>query len=94
MKTMKYIFSVMVVVVAFATFSCTKLPDNINPKAATDVPVNTLFSNGEVALVNIINSMSVNNNTTRLLVQYWQETTYFTEARYDFSGRNIPDNYS
>lgn len=94
MKTMKYIFSVMVVVVAFATFSCTKLPDNINPKAATEVPVNTLFSNGEVALVNLINSMSVNNNTTRLLVQYWQETTYFTEARYDFSGRNIPDNYS
>lgn len=93
MKTMKYILSVMVLVIAFATTSCEKL-DNINPKAPTEVPVNTLFSNAEVALVNQINSMSVNNNTTRLLVQYWQETTYFSEARYDFSGRNIPDNFS
>lgn len=83
----------MVLVIAFATTSCEKL-DNINPKAPTEVPVNTLFSNAEVALVNQINSMSVNYNTTRLLVQYWQETTYFTEARYNFSGRNIPDNYS
>jgi hypothetical protein len=93
MKTIKYILSVMVLVIAFATTSCEKL-DNINPKAATEVPVGTLFSNAEVSLVNQINSMSVNNNTTRLLVQYWQETTYFSEARYDFSGRNIPDNYS
>lgn len=93
MKTIKYIFSVLVLVIAFATSSCEKL-DNINPKAATEVPVGTLFSNAQVALVNQINSTSVNNNTTRLLVQYHQETTYFTEARYDFSGRNIPDAYS
>jgi hypothetical protein len=93
MKTFKYIFSVLVLVIAFAITSCEKL-DNINPKAATEVPVGTLFSNAEVALVNQVNSMSVNLNTTRLLVQYWQETTYFTEARYDFSGRNIPDNFS
>jgi hypothetical protein len=93
MKTMKYILSVMVLVIAFATTSCEKL-DNINPKAPTEVPVNTLFSNAEVALVNQINNMSVNYNTTRLLVQYWQETTYFAESRYDFSSRNIPDNYS
>jgi len=93
MKTIKYILSVMVLVIAIATTSCNKL-DNVNPKAATEVPVGTIFSNAEVALVNQINSMSVNNNTTRLLVQYWQETTYFTEARYDFSGRNIPDSYA
>lgn len=83
----------MVLVIAFATTSCEKL-DNINPKAATEVPVGTLFSNAEVELVNQINSTSVNNNTTRLLVQYHQETTYFSEARYDFSSRNIPDNFS
>lgn len=93
MKTIKYIFSVMVLVMAFAFSSCEKL-DNINPKAATEVPVNTLFSNAEVALVNQVNNMSVNYNTTRLLVQYWQETTYFNEARYNFSDRSIPDNYS
>jgi hypothetical protein len=93
MKTIKYIFSVLVLVIAFASTSCEKL-DNINPKAATEVPVNTLFSNAQVALVNQVNNMSVNYNTTRLLVQYWQETTYFSEARYDFSSRNIPDNYS
>lgn len=91
MKTIKYIL--MVLVIAITVTSCEK-PDNINPKAATSVPVGTLFSNAEVSLVNQINSMSVNYNTTRLLVQYWQETTYFSEARYDFSSRNIPDNYS
>ena len=93
MKTIKYILSVMVLVIAFATTSCEKL-DNINPKAATEVPVGTLFSNAEVALVNQVNNMSVNYNTTRLLVQYWQEATYFTEARYNFADRKIPDNYA
>lgn len=93
MKTIKYIFSVLVLVIAFAFTSCEKI-DNINPKAAAEVPANTLFSNAQVALVNQVNNMSVNYNTTRLLVQYWQETTYFSEARYDFSSRNIPDNYS
>lgn len=93
MKTFKYIFSVLVLVIAFAITSCEKL-DNINPKAATVVPAEVLFSNAQVALVNQVNSMSVNFNTTRLLVQYWQETTYFSEARYDFSSRNIPDNFS
>lgn len=94
MKTIKYIFSVMVLVVTVFAFSSCEKPDNINPKAATEVPAEVLFSSAEVALVNQVNNMSVNYNTTRLLVQYWQETTYFNEARYNFSDRNIPDNYS
>ena len=70
-----------------------KLPDNINPKQPTEVPVETLFTNASVALFNQIDNNSVNLNTTRLYVQYWQQTTYFDESRYLMIDRQIPDNY-
>ena len=91
MKTFKYILALLVFMIGVA--SCDK-PNNIDPKNATEVPVSTLFTNAEVALVNQVDNMSVNFNISRLLVQYWQETTYFTEARYNFQDRKIPDAYA
>lgn len=91
MKTLKYILCAMVLVLGIA--SCEQ-PDNINPKAATEVPIGTLFTNATVNLVNTVNSMSVNTNINRLIMQYWQECTYFTESRYNFQDRKIPDNYA
>ncbi len=75
-------------------FTSCELDDNINPKAASKVPASTLFTNALIELVQQIDDSSVNSNITRLLVQYWQETTYFTESRYNFQDRRIPDNYS
>lgn len=90
MKIIKYIIVTLALII---TVTQCKLPDNINPKAATEVPVETLFTNAEVALFNQVDNNSVNLNTTRLYVQYWQQTTYFDESRYLMIDRNIPDNY-
>jgi len=89
MKILKYISIVMVLIVAVT--QC-KLPDNVDPKNPTEVPIETLFSNAELALLNHVDRANVNNNTYRLYVQYWQETTYFDESRYLFQDRQIPDN--
>jgi len=79
------IFSIMV-------FSC-DLDDNIDPKSAGEVPVGTLLTTAEYAFVDQYNNMSVNYNISRLLAQYWMETTYTDESRYDFANRSIPDTY-
>jgi len=90
MKIIKYITVTLALILSVT--QC-KLPDNVNPKAATEVPVETLFTNGLVALINQVDNNSVNLNTTRLYVQYWQQTTYFDESRYLMIDRQIPDNY-
>lgn len=82
----------MVLLISMFVSSC-ELDDNVDPKAATEVPASTLFTNALISLVNQVDDSSVNNNITRLLAQYWQETTYFTESRYNFQDRSIPDNY-
>lgn len=91
MKIIKYLSIVMVLIIGVT--QC-KLPDNIDPKNPTEVPIETLFTNAEIALLNQVDDVSVNTNTTRLIVQYWQQTTYFDESRYLFQDRQIPDNYS
>lgn len=90
MKIIKYVTVTLILILSVT--QC-KLPDNVNPKAATEVPVETLFTNGLVALINQVDNNSVNLNTTRLYVQYWQQTTYFDESRYLMIDRQIPDNY-
>ena len=91
MKIIKYISIVMVLIIGVT--QC-KLPDNIDPKNPTEVPIETLFTNAEVALINQVDDVNINRNTTRLMVQYWQQTTYFDESRYLFQDRQIPDNYT
>ena len=90
MKIIKYLAVILALIVGIT--QC-KLPDNVNPKRATEVPVETLFTNAQVALLNQIDLISVNLNPIRLYVQYWQQTTYFDESRYLMADRSIPDNY-
>lgn len=90
MKIIKYITVTLALILSVT--QC-KLPDNVNPKRATEVPVETLFTNAQVALFDQVDNNSVNLNTTRLYVQYWQQTTYFDESRYLMIDRQIPDNY-
>ena len=71
-----------------------ELPDNVDPKRPSSVPAETLFSNGQLELANQVNSSDVNLNINRLLVQHWQQTTYFTEARYNFQDRGISDGFA
>jgi hypothetical protein len=80
------IFSTMGIV------SC-ELEDNVDPKHASEVPVETLFTTAEIAFVDQYNSMNVNRNITRLLAQYWSDVTYTDGSRYDFQDRGIPDTF-
>jgi hypothetical protein len=80
-------------VLIFGISAC-ELPDNVDPKNPSEVPPETLFTNGLVYLFNQVDDVNVNRNTMRLIVQYWQQTTYFDESRYLFLDRNIPDNYA
>ncbi|MDX2305928.1 MAG: SusD/RagB family nutrient-binding outer membrane lipoprotein [Microscillaceae bacterium] len=75
-------------------FACDDLTDiNVNPKAATKVEAVTLFSNAQKNLVDQMTTPSVNTGIFRLLSQYWTETTYTDESRYDLNTRNIPRNF-
>lgn len=93
MKSLKYISIALMLIFTVAITSC-DLPDNLNPKQATEVPVGTIFTNAQIAFANIVNSSDQNVNVSRLFSQYWQQTTYFNEARYNLQDRSIPDNYS
>jgi hypothetical protein len=88
----KILNSIFLIILVLVT-SC-ELPNNIDPKHAEEVSPNTLFTNALVSLVDQIGSISVNSNISRLLVQYQSEVTYVTESRYNFSDRQIPDEYS
>ena len=90
MKIIKY---TTVIIALILTVTQCKLPDNVDPKAPTHVPVETIFTNAQLALINQVDNNSVNLNTSRLYIQYWQQTTYFDESRYLMIDRQIPDNY-
>jgi hypothetical protein len=88
----KVIYSLFLVITMLVT-SC-ELPNNIDPKNAEDVAPEAIFTNALIAMVDQMGSVNVNWNISRLLAQYESEVTYVTESRYNFSDRQIPDNYS
>ena len=88
---MKRIY-IAVLLLAVLVTAC-ELPDNKDPKAATQVPIGTLVTNSMASLAYHIDDISVNNNINRMLAQYTTEVTYVDEARYNFGDRQIPDNY-
>lgn len=88
----KILYSLFLILAIFVT-SC-ELPDNIDPKNAKVVSPDALFTQVEIGLVNQITSMNVNRNISRMLAQYQSEVTYTTESRYNFSDRQIPDEFS
>lgn len=74
--------------------ACKKLEDlNKNIKDPSAVSGESLFTNAQKNLVDQIVSTNVNYNVTRLLVQYWTETTYTDESNYDLVTRQIPDQH-
>ncbi|MEJ8802108.1 SusD/RagB family nutrient-binding outer membrane lipoprotein [Pontibacter sp. H249] len=91
---MKKLLAIFIVVVS--VFACTDDFEemNVDPKTASgNVPANTLFSNAQKNLTDIVTSSNQNLNIFRLLAQYWTQTTYTDESRYDLSTRNIPQNF-
>ena len=66
---------------------------NVNPKVATSVQGEMLFSNGEKAFADIMTTPNVNSGIFELIAQYWAETTYPQESQYDLGNRDIPLNW-
>jgi hypothetical protein len=90
---MKNKFILFIVVIVAAITSCKKLEDlNVNEKAATNVPSETLFTNATRGLTDQIATSSNNFNVLRLFAQYWSGCTYVDETRYDIVSRPIPNN--
>lgn len=88
MKNIKLLFLVVIVFLSSCTKDLTSL--NKDPKNPAIVPSYTLFTNAERSLARTITSSNVNLNIFRLIVQYWQETTYTAESRYNLNSRSIP----
>lgn len=85
----------LILTIAVLTVSCEKnLSDlNENKKDPVDVDGESMFMATQKRLADQILTPNVNLNNLRLWVQYWQETTYTDESRYDQTTRTIPDNH-
>ena len=83
----------MIISIVLITAGCRKnITDlNIDPKNPSTAPSYAFFTNGQRTLVNTLTSSNVNLNIFRLIVQYWQETTYTDESNYDLGTRSIND---
>ena len=88
---MKNIY-LLILVLGLLVSSC-ELPDNVNPKAATDVPAETLMANAVRNSLAMIDNMGQNSNVSRMMTQYIGMTQYTDPSRYVFSVRQIPDGY-
>jgi hypothetical protein len=66
---------------------------NDDPKAASEVTADPLFSNALVELGTLKSSVNYNNNMFMFMSQYWSATSYPSESQYDLTGRSIPSNY-
>src|SRR4029078_6765260 len=90
---MKKIF-VLITGLVLVTAGCRKnITDlNIDPKNPATAPSYAFFTNAQRTLMNTVTSSNVNLNIFRLIVQYWQETTYTDESNYDLATRTINDN--
>ncbi|WP_152269367.1 SusD/RagB family nutrient-binding outer membrane lipoprotein [Agriterribacter humi] len=92
---MKKIFFSCVAMTILLLTSCKKnITDlNQNPKRPSEVPSATLFSNAAINLADVMASTNVNTNNFRLFVQYWTETIYRDETRYNLNQRSISDRW-
>ena len=89
---MKKLLTSLLVLIIATIMSCKKLTDlNEDTKSATTAPGGTLFSNAMKNLVDQETSTSVNFNVFRAFAQYWTETQYTDESKYDVFTRKIPD---
>ena len=88
---MKNIY-LLILVLGVLVSSC-ELPDNKNPKAATEVPAETILTNAMRNGLALIDNMGQNTNVSRMLCQYIGMTQYTDPSRYGFSDRTIQDSY-
>lgn len=64
---------------------------NTDPNTYYTTTPAALLTYAQKQLGDYVTTPNVNVNNFRLTMQYWQETTYLDESRYDFSTRNVSD---
>lgn len=86
---------ILFVITLFSIYSCVNDNDDYrkDKKQAYEVPGAYLFSNAEKELTDLLVTSSYNYNVFRFLGQYWTETTYIDEVRFDLTKRAITQNY-
>jgi hypothetical protein len=92
---MKKLIYVLFFGASLFTVSCKKdITDlNVNPNRPVVVGSETLFSNASLNLSDLMAHTNVNYNNFRLFVQYWTETIYRDETRYNLNQRSITDRW-
>src|SRR5215813_13229713 len=89
---MKKIFFIITILMLAVTSCKREITDlNVDPKNPATAPSYALYTNAQRTLMNTLASSNVNLNIYRLIMQYWQETTYTDESNYDLSTRAIND---
>ncbi|UOB16379.1 SusD/RagB family nutrient-binding outer membrane lipoprotein [Abyssalbus ytuae] len=81
---------ILAIVIIFASCSDNLEDLNQNIKDPSTVLGESLFTSAQKSLVDQMVDLNVNNNNTKLWVQYLQETTYTDESNYDQTTRTIP----
>jgi hypothetical protein len=89
-KTKLIILSSFIILVSSCKKDITSL--NNDPKNPSVVFSWSLYTNAQKNLARTLASSNVNLNIFRLITQYWQETTYLNESRYNLTTRNINGN--
>ncbi len=92
---MKQLLSIIAITSSLFFISCKKdiASLNTNPINPETVSSQSLFANATLNLSNVMASTNVNNNNFRLWNQYWTETIYRDETRYNINGRSISDRW-
>lgn len=77
---------------AVVSVSCDDRLQDLNTpkKAPTSVPGETLFTNGMKEVFDQLQTINVNVGVFKLYSQYWAQTTYPDESRYNMITRSIP----
>lgn len=89
-----YIYIILIIGGVFVTSCNDDLTElNDNEKAPKLSNQETLFSNAQLDLANTMTSANVNLNVFRLIVQYWSQTQYPDESRYEIHERSVNDNF-
>ena len=92
---MKRILYIGLLVSILFAVSCKKNITELNDNPNRPLVVNseTLFSNALLNLSDLMAHTNVNFNNFRLFAQYWTETIYRDETRYNLNQRSIPDRW-
>lgn len=89
---MKKIFTTILVATLLQSCDNDALTEiNSDPNSYYTTVPSTLLTYSQKQLTDYVTTPNVNVNNFRLTMQYWQETTYTDESRYDFATRKVAD---